>query len=295
MYTSTPYTNHRSTEHSTISNEMDSSNKIQFNSNLNGTQTSWKKRNKPLVEKRRRQRINHALDELRRLIIEPRIKHSNKLEKADILDMTVKFIKDLTTNFQLDKYQTIFQESQHVENIRMFYYGYLSCESTFKSIIQKHFDHQQSTSSTMNLMNQNDLININNELDHSKQFTMSHILNTVHSSSSLSSSPASTSSSVSSSLSPSSSFPSKQLSINDLSESINFIPNYNLSYNTEQSQDFINSLIPLKTTDKLVSNRISHNNYSNEMSLSLSTLSYNNSLEENNYNTDEDHVLWRPW
>lgn len=177
----------------------------------------------------------------------------------------------------------------------MFYYGYLSCESTFKSIIQKHFDYQQSTSSTMNQMNQNDLININNELDHSKQFTMSHILNTVHSSSSLSSSPASTSSSASSSLSPSSSFPSKQLSINDLSESINFIPNYNLSYNTEQSQDFINSLIPLKTTDKLVPNRISHNNYSNEMSLSLSTLSYNNSLEENNYNTDEDHVLWRPW
>uniref|UniRef100_A0A094ZV51 Protein deadpan n=1 Tax=Schistosoma haematobium TaxID=6185 RepID=A0A094ZV51_SCHHA len=240
MYTSTPYTNHRSAEHSTISNEMDISNKIQFNSNLNGTQTSWKKRNKPLVEKRRRQRINHALDELRRLIIEPRIKHSNKLEKADILDMTVKFIKDLTTNFQLDKYQTIFQESQQIENIRMFYYGYLSCESTFKSIIQKHFDHQQSTSSTMNQMNQNDLININNELYHSKQFTI-------------------------------------------------------LSYNTEQSQDFINSLISLKTTDKLVSNRISHNNCSNEMSLSLSTLSYNNSLEENNYNTDEDHVLWRPW
>ncbi|VDO74138.1 unnamed protein product [Schistosoma margrebowiei] len=214
------------------------------------------------------------------------------------MDMTVKFIKDLTTNFQLNKYQTIFQESQQIENIRMFYYGYLSCESTFKSIIQKHFDHQQSTSSTLNQMNQNDLTNINNELYHSKQFTMSHILNTVHSSSSLS--PASTSSVSSSSsgslsLSPSSSFPSKQLSINDLSESINFIPNYSLSYNTEQSEDFINSLIPLKTTDKLISNRISHNNYNNEMSLSLSTLSYNNSLEENNYNTDEDNVLWRPW
>ncbi|VDP68482.1 unnamed protein product [Schistosoma mattheei] len=208
------------------------------------------------------------------------------------MDMTVKFIKDLTTNFQLDKYQTIFQVSQQIENIRMFYYGYLSCESTFKSIIQKHFDHQQSTSSTMNQMNQNDLININNELYHSKQFTMSYILNTVHSSSSSSSS---TSSVLSSSLSPSSLFPSKQSSINDLSESINFIPNSSLSYNTEQSEDFINSLIPLKTIDKLVSNRISHNNCSNEMSISLSTSSYNNSLEENNYNTDEDNVLWRPW
>ncbi|CAI2722569.1 unnamed protein product [Schistosoma spindalis] len=288
MYTSTPYTNHRS-EHSTISNEIDISNNIQFNS-----QTSWKKRNKPLVEKRRRQRINHALEELRRLIIEPRIKHSNKLEKADILDMTVKFIKDLTTNFQLDKYQTIYQESQQIENIRMFYYGYLSCESTFKSIIQKHFNNQQSTSSiSSSTMNQNDLININNELIHSKQFTMSYILNTIHSSSS--SSPSSSlSSASSSSLSSSLSFPSKQLPINDLSESINLIPNYNLSYNTEQSQDFINSLIQLKKTDKLSSNRISHNHCNDEMSISLSTSSLS-LIEENNYNTEEDNVLWRPW
>ncbi|XP_018647563.1 basic helix-loop-helix transcription factor,hes-related [Schistosoma mansoni] len=163
-----------------IPDEMDISNTIQFNSNFNGTQTSWKKRNKPLVEKRRRQRINHALEELRRLIIEPRIKHvslSNKLEKADILDMTVKFIKDLTNNFQSDKCQTIFQESQQVDNVRMFYYGYLSCETAFKSIIQKHLEDQQRTnesitSSTINKVNQNYLSNITNEWIHSKQFTI---------------------------------------------------------------------------------------------------------------------------
>ncbi|CAH8431043.1 unnamed protein product [Schistosoma rodhaini] len=286
MYTSTPYTNN-TIQHSMIPDEMDISNTIQFNSNFNGTQTSWKKRNKPLVEKRRRQRINHALEELRRLIIEPRIKHSNKLEKADILDMTVKFIKDLTNNFQSDKCQTIFQESQQVDNVRMFYYGYLSCETAFKSIIQKHLEDQQRTnesitSSTINKVNQNYLSNITNEWIHSKQFTMSHILsnklNTIHSSST--SSPSSSSSS---------SFPSGQTPVNDFSESVNFIPDYSHSHYTsiqyEQSQDL---LIQLKKTEKFMSNLISPNNCNDETS--LSTSSYNSlSLSE------ENDGLWRPW
>ncbi|CAH8496201.1 unnamed protein product [Schistosoma rodhaini] len=283
MYTSTPYTNHP-IKHSMIPDEMDISNTIQFNSNFNGTQTSWKKRNKPLVEKRRRQRINHALEELRRLIIEPRIKHSNKLEKADILDMTVKFIKDLTNNFQSDKCQTIFQESQQVDNVRMFYYGYLSCETAFKSIIQKHLEDQQRTnesitSSTINGVNQNYLSNITNEWIDSKQLTMSHILsnklNTIHSSTTSSSS--------------CSSFPLGQTSVNDFSESVNFIPDYSHSHYTsiqyEQSQD---SLIQLKKTENFMSNLISPNNCNDETS--LSTSSYNSlSLSE------ENDGLWRPW
>nr|ABO93449.1 hairy-enhancer-of-split 1 [Strigamia maritima] len=54
--------------------------------------------NKPLMEKRRRARINHSLTELKTLILnavkKDNSKHS-KLEKADILEMTVKYLQNL--------------------------------------------------------------------------------------------------------------------------------------------------------------------------------------------------------
>ncbi|XP_023697344.2 transcription factor HES-2.1 [Paramormyrops kingsleyae] len=53
---------------------------------------------KPLMEKRRRARINESLNQLKNLIV-PLIGKDNsrysKLEKADILDMTVRFLRDL--------------------------------------------------------------------------------------------------------------------------------------------------------------------------------------------------------
>ncbi|XP_035238702.1 transcription factor HES-2-like [Anguilla rostrata] len=53
---------------------------------------------KPLMEKRRRARINDSLDHLKSLIL-PLIGKDNsrysKLEKADILEMTVRFLSDL--------------------------------------------------------------------------------------------------------------------------------------------------------------------------------------------------------
>uniref|UniRef100_A0A8D0H2D3 Hes family bHLH transcription factor 2 n=1 Tax=Sphenodon punctatus TaxID=8508 RepID=A0A8D0H2D3_SPHPU len=53
---------------------------------------------KPLMEKRRRARINESLNQLKTLIL-PLIGKDNsrysKLEKADILEMTVQFLKEL--------------------------------------------------------------------------------------------------------------------------------------------------------------------------------------------------------
>ncbi|KAM9475512.1 transcription factor HES-2-like [Clarias gariepinus] len=53
---------------------------------------------KPLLEKRRRARINDCLTQLKKLVVPLMGKDScrySKLEKADILEMTVRFLKDV--------------------------------------------------------------------------------------------------------------------------------------------------------------------------------------------------------
>ncbi|XP_004863778.1 transcription factor HES-2 isoform X2 [Heterocephalus glaber] len=56
---------------------------------------------KPLLEKRRRARINHSLSQLQGLIL-PLLGRENsrysKLEKADILEMTVHFLQELPSS-----------------------------------------------------------------------------------------------------------------------------------------------------------------------------------------------------
>ncbi|XP_053963712.1 protein deadpan isoform X1 [Anastrepha ludens] len=57
-----------------------------------------RKTNKPIMEKRRRARINHCLNELKTLILEAMKKdpaRHTKLEKADILEMTVKHLQSV--------------------------------------------------------------------------------------------------------------------------------------------------------------------------------------------------------
>ncbi|GLV32400.1 deadpan [Carabus blaptoides fortunei] len=57
-----------------------------------------RRNNKPIMEKRRRARINHCLNELKTLILDAMKKdpaRHSKLEKADILEMTVKHLQTL--------------------------------------------------------------------------------------------------------------------------------------------------------------------------------------------------------
>ncbi|XP_052082993.1 transcription factor HES-1-like [Mytilus californianus] len=59
---------------------------------------SIRKTNKPIMEKRRRARINSCLQQLKTLVLEAMRKDSSqysKLEKADILEMTVKHLRSL--------------------------------------------------------------------------------------------------------------------------------------------------------------------------------------------------------
>ncbi|XP_058966784.2 transcription factor HES-2 [Pocillopora verrucosa] len=59
-----------------------------------------RKSSKPLMEKRRRARINQSLNELKNLILEAMKKDTScysKLEKADILEMTVRYLRSMRT------------------------------------------------------------------------------------------------------------------------------------------------------------------------------------------------------
>lgn len=53
--------------------------------------------NKPLVERKRRERINQSLDQMKELVLQSLNKNTaeySKMEKADILEMTVGFLRD---------------------------------------------------------------------------------------------------------------------------------------------------------------------------------------------------------
>ncbi|GFY64803.1 transcription factor HES-1 [Trichonephila inaurata madagascariensis] len=56
-----------------------------------------KKASKPLIEKRRRARINHSLAQLKTLVIDSKSESTRqtKLEKADILEMTVQHLREI--------------------------------------------------------------------------------------------------------------------------------------------------------------------------------------------------------
>jgi len=61
---------------------------------------------KPIMEKRRRARINNSLEQLKTLILEAHNKDPakySKLEKADILEMTVQFLKTIQKKVTLDE------------------------------------------------------------------------------------------------------------------------------------------------------------------------------------------------
>ncbi|KFM80255.1 Protein deadpan, partial [Stegodyphus mimosarum] len=59
---------------------------------------SGKKASKPLMEKRRRARINHCLAQLKSLVVDPNTterSRQTKLEKADILELTVRHLHEI--------------------------------------------------------------------------------------------------------------------------------------------------------------------------------------------------------
>ncbi|XP_052212920.1 protein hairy-like [Dreissena polymorpha] len=68
------------------------------NTNMDKKDSAYKRSNKPFMEKKRRARINNCLTQLKTLVLQAMRKDTNqysKLEKADILEMTVKHLRQL--------------------------------------------------------------------------------------------------------------------------------------------------------------------------------------------------------
>ncbi|XP_067307661.1 hairy-related 8.2 [Pseudorasbora parva] len=61
-----------------------------------------RKLRKPLIERKRRERINHCLDQLRETVVGAFRLDQSKLEKADILEMTVKHLQNIQSNRDSD-------------------------------------------------------------------------------------------------------------------------------------------------------------------------------------------------
>ncbi|XP_078491481.1 transcription factor protein [Ciona intestinalis] len=63
-----------------------------------------RKTNKPIMEKKRRERINKCLEDLKSIVLTAVAEESrpNKLEKADILEMTVRYLKSLQQGKPID-------------------------------------------------------------------------------------------------------------------------------------------------------------------------------------------------
>ncbi|KAG7319400.1 hypothetical protein KOW79_016543 [Hemibagrus wyckioides] len=57
-----------------------------------------RKLRKPLIERKRRERINQCLEQLREMVVEVFGLDHSKLEKADILEMTVKHLQNIQSN-----------------------------------------------------------------------------------------------------------------------------------------------------------------------------------------------------
>ncbi|XP_037566963.1 transcription factor HES-2-like [Dermacentor silvarum] len=82
---------------------------------------------KPLMEKRRRARINNCLSELKRFLMandggtfEKQSSRSQRIEKADILEMTVKFLRQRQFHLEGDSHE-------EAERTQRFHEGYRHC------------------------------------------------------------------------------------------------------------------------------------------------------------------------
>ncbi|XP_030371986.1 protein hairy [Scaptodrosophila lebanonensis] len=85
---------------------------------------SDRRSNKPIMEKRRRARINNCLNELKTLILDATKKdpaRHSKLEKADILEKTVKHLQEL------QRQQSAMQQAADPKTINKFKAGFNDC------------------------------------------------------------------------------------------------------------------------------------------------------------------------
>ncbi|KAF7257891.1 hypothetical protein EG68_04567 [Paragonimus skrjabini miyazakii] len=106
-----------------------------------------RKREKLLLERRRRERINRALDELKSLVTDAVITEDtsaalttlgHKLEKAEILEQAVMFVRGAMNVGKLPHQSQSVQLPHDFDgvNMKMFIYGFDCCESTVKHLFE---------------------------------------------------------------------------------------------------------------------------------------------------------------
>ncbi|XP_073485172.1 transcription cofactor HES-6-like isoform X1 [Aquarana catesbeiana] len=80
-----------------------------------------RKLRKPLIERKRRERINSCLEQLKETVIQAFHLDQSKLEKADILEMTVRHLENIQRS------RSSGEGSQCVESQQRFSTGYIQC------------------------------------------------------------------------------------------------------------------------------------------------------------------------
>ncbi|XP_074860619.1 transcription factor HES-4-B-like [Carettochelys insculpta] len=80
-----------------------------------------RKLRKPLIERKRRERINNCLDQLKEAVVDAFCLDQSKLEKADILEMTVKHLQNIQNN------KTIADSKVGLEAQQRYSTGYIQC------------------------------------------------------------------------------------------------------------------------------------------------------------------------
>nr|XP_006012251.1 PREDICTED: transcription cofactor HES-6-like [Latimeria chalumnae] len=80
-----------------------------------------RKLRKPLIERKRRERINNCLDQLKETVVGAFRLDQSKLEKADILEMTVKHLQNIQHN------KTMADSTLGLEAQQRYSTGYIQC------------------------------------------------------------------------------------------------------------------------------------------------------------------------
>lgn len=114
----------------------------------------YRKVTKPLLERKRRARMNFYLDELKDLIVdtmEAQGEHVTKLEKADILEMTVQYLKTKrniernqqqgkATNVDPEKFQAGYTQAAY--EVSKVFASFPGLDTKFGTQLMKHLGYQ---------------------------------------------------------------------------------------------------------------------------------------------------------
>lgn len=120
---------------------------------------------KPIMEKRRRARINNSLEQIKTLILlalnKDPAKHS-KLEKADILEMTVEYLKGLNTVQPIDESSAIKSYKAGFDECASEVQRFVEIVPDMDSAMKKRIKSRLSNFPSLNIVNINNLNKSNN-------------------------------------------------------------------------------------------------------------------------------------